>query len=219
MKLKIDKNRTINNIKSITKDNNIVLINSNNRSVVDEFYYIQGDSKQSKKFIKSVEGLIRKSEEYSNYIRYLSTIQGINSDALMANITSANATLEFHHYPFTLYDIVEIVLNHNLTNNIKFTSITLAEEVMKLHYDNIIGVTRLSNTVHQLTHAGEVFIPLSSIFGDVNEFINRYYDSIYSDQIEKYNKLIEIDSNGDYSNQLVSNKTPKKKEENDNDEN
>ena len=198
----IDKGRTINNIQSISKDGNVILINKDNRNKIDEFYFQPEDTKDIKRFIKNVENLVRSSVEYSNYISYLSNDQGIINDALMSKITSDSATLEFHHYPFTLYDIVEIVLNYNIKRKNKVTSISLAEEVMKLHYKNIVGLTRVSKTVHQLAHSGSIFIPLDSIFGDVNEFINQYFDSIFTDQIEKYNILVEIDKNKNFVNDL-----------------
>ncbi|QXN67837.1 hypothetical protein FPHOBKDP_00083 [Listeria phage LPJP1] len=168
---KINKNKTVSNIVSISKDGNIILKDKNYTSdnFLDSFYIKSLDSKSMNKFIKNIESLIRTSLEYSRYIGYLSTVQNINTDAIMANINSDDASLEFHHYPFTLYDIVEIVINKNIALQENFTSISIAREVLKLHYDNMIGLSRVSRTVHQLAHAGEIFIPLDSIFGRVND--------------------------------------------------
>ena len=69
----------------------------------------------------------------------------------------------------------------------------LSEEVIKLHYENLVGMARLAKTSHQLTHAGKLFVPLDSVFGNVNEFVHRYYDGLFPDQIETFNSLIAYD--------------------------
>ena len=45
---------------------------------------------------------------------------------------------------------------------------------------------------------------MKSIFGDVNKFVEKYREYIFPDQIETYNKLIEIDNSGEYDNKLYS---------------
>ena len=150
------------------------------------------DGKDTKRFIKNVERLVRTSPSYKLYIAYLSD-QGLVNDVVYSKITSEKATLEFHHYPFTLYDIVEIIVNYHLKHKEKFTSLSIAEEVIQCHFDNLIGLARLSKTSHQLTHAGKLFVPLDSVFGNVNEFVSKYYDGFFPDQIDTYNNLIKMD--------------------------
>ena len=199
---KIEKNSTIGNIESLDKSGNVVLINKKTRSVIDEFYYQPADEKDVKKFIKRVEKLVRASKEYSNYIYFLSSEMNLTRDSLMGNITSDSTSLEFHHYPFTLYDITEVVVNKRISKKEKMTSISVAEEVLQLHYRNQVGVARLSKTNHKLAHSGRIFVPLSSVFGKVNEFINEYYDYIFDDQLEKYNAIVDIDTNHTYENKF-----------------
>ena len=193
----INKNISLGNIKSMNKsDNNIILINKNNENIVDELYFHdENNIKMIQRYIKKIEKDIRKSDEYSKYIGYLNNEIGIDRCSIKGNIKGSDATLEFHHYPFTLYDIVEIVMNKYIIENKKFTTFTITEEIMKLHYDNKIGLVKLSKTMHELVHSGEIFIPLDSIFGNVNEFINDYYNYIFPDLIEKYNQLIELNNN------------------------
>ena len=191
--LKINKTKTVNNITSLpTANGDVTLINNKNRNLVGRFFFTSMDGKDTKRFIKNVERLVRSSPSYKKYIAYLGD-QGLVNDVVYSKITAEKATLEFHHYPFTLYDIVEIIVNYHLKRRDKFTSLSIAEEVIQCHFDNLIGLARLSKTSHQLTHAGKLFVPLDSVFGNVNEFVNKYYDGFFPDQIDTYNNLIKLD--------------------------
>lgn len=191
--LKINKTKTVNNITSLpTANGDVTLINNKNRNLVGRFFFTSMDGKDTKRFIKNVERLVRSSPSYKKYIAYLGD-QGLVNDVVYSKITAEKATLEFHHYPFTLYDIVEIIVNYHLKRRDKFTSLSIAEEVIRCHFDNLIGLARLSKTSHQLTHAGKLFVPLDSVFGNVNEFVNKYYDGFFPDQIDTYNNLIKLD--------------------------
>lgn len=200
----VDSSRTISNIKSVDSDNNIILINtSSNHNIVDEFYFEPGNEKAVNSFIKNVERLVRTSNEYRNYISYLTNQQDLKTDVIMANLDITKVDLEFHHYPFTLYDIVDIMLECSLGENEKVTSINLAEKVLNEHYLNRVGLARLTKTNHELAHAGSIFVPLSSVFGDVNGFILRYRDYISFELMEKYNTLVDIQKNQEYDNTTI----------------
>lgn len=191
--LKINKTKTVNNITSLpTANGDVTLINNKNRNLVGRFFFTSMDGKDTKRFIKNVERLVRSSPSYKKYIAYLGD-QGLVNDVVYSKITAEKATLEFHHYPFTLYDIVEIIVNYHLKRRDKFTSLSITDEVIRCHFDNLIGLARLSKTSHQLTHAGKLFVPLDSVFGNVNEFVNKYYDGFFPDQIDTYNNLIKLD--------------------------
>ena len=69
--------------------------------------------KAYKKFIGNIERLIRSSREYKKYIELLRTnLSALNLDNILSNITNADAELEFHHYPFTLYDVVDVMCSY-----------------------------------------------------------------------------------------------------------
>lgn len=191
---KIKKPNEVNNIISLKRDDNIVLVDKNNRGNVLESYYFNDfmNSKRIKKFIKSCESKIRKSDEYKYYLAYLNNEQNLDRCSVLGNIQNGEATLEFHHYPFTLYDICEIVINKHIIKKDKFTSFSIVDEVLQLHFKNVIGLVKLSKTIHELVHTGQLFIKLESIFGDVNSFIDMYYDWIPIEIIEKYNELIKM---------------------------
>lgn len=189
---KVNKANSVNNIISLpARDGDTELYDKNYRNVLSSFYFNGTiDPKINKKFIKAVESEIRRSPQYSEYIRYLSTDQNLTVDVYSGNISSEMATTEFHHYPFTLYDIVEIIVNKHIQQKDKYTSFDIAQEVLQLHYDNLIGLVKLTKTNHELVHAGKLFIPLDSVFGKVNTFTEMYKTYMFTDQIDKFNELV-----------------------------
>ena len=86
-----------------------------------------------------------------------------------ADIVDTNVGLELHHYPFTLFDIVQGVLRHEYgilsdrepVYKRPVNLFKVAEKVMKLHYQGVIGLIPLSLTAHELAHNGDIFIPLT----------------------------------------------------------
>lgn len=150
-----------------------------------ECFYFQDfyDENVIKRFAKSVEKLIRTSREYNEYIELLRTnCAELNHDNILHNITNGDVDLEFHHYPFTLYDIVIIVMNKHVVDGEKFTSFSLAKEIMKLHYEHKIGIVPLTKTMHELAHDGKLFLSTKQIFGDYKKFMRDYAAGITVEQ-------------------------------------
>lgn len=145
-------------------------------------FYNLTNNKEKVKFIKTIEKLVRSSLEYKELIRYLSSKLGMNFCSFFHNVSKekyskANIRIELHHEPFTLFDIVDIVLNKHLAEleeNEFVNMLDVAEEVMALHYDGYVGLLPLSQTVHELVHSGTLFIPLQFIDEGFNEFYNQY---------------------------------------------
>lgn len=192
----INKPNEVNNLISLNKNDNIVIARKDNsKNIIGSFYFTQWtDMKETKNFIKNIERQIRSSKEYKYYIGHLNNEIGIHSCSVFGNISDdvEGITLEYHHYPFTLYDIVEICMNKFIMNNVDFTSFDIVKEVLKLHENNKVGLVKLSKTAHDLVHAGKIYINLKSIFGDVQSFVNEYLDYIPDDIKENYNKLIDM---------------------------
>lgn len=170
-------------------------IKSENSPFAEAFYFEDFyDDKIIKKFVKSVERLIRTSKEYKTYIEALRTnVYALNHDSILGNITTADVDLEFHHYPFTLYDIVEIVMLENVVKKKQFTSFSIAKEVMELHNSHLIGLVPMTKTMHELAHSGEIFISKSQVFGDYTKFIADYSNGITSDLKDKVT-VMELNS-------------------------
>jgi hypothetical protein len=182
-------------VSSFAKKNGNVGISSD-QSYFKLPYYTESifDEKDFKRFVKGVEKEVRRSDEYSHYLGILHD-KGLNSCAILGNVVSneektSKLTLEFHHYPFTLYDIVAIVTENMLMNKEPVSTFLVAKKVMQLHGEHKVGLVPLCKTVHQLVHAGEIFINLNMVYGRYDKFIEEYQPD--SDYITIYNGLVEM---------------------------
>lgn len=190
----------IGNIESLTVGTQLGVKSEN--SPFAECFYFQDfyDEKAIKRFIKNVEKLIRTSKEYKTYIELLRTnCHELNHDNLLINITSGDVDLEFHHYPFSLYDIVDICMTQHIIDETNFTSFSLAKEVMELHYKHLIGLVPLTKTTHELAHAGAIFISKKQIFGDVDGFSKKYNKAISQEIKMKLKEITDKSNAGELS--------------------
>jgi len=151
------------------------------------------DESDFSKFVKNVEKLIRKSDEYSRYIAYLHSQIGLNYCAILGNVGSQDDDIiEIHHGPIlTLFDYCAIVTESYLKRKKKVNSFIIAERVLKLHFENKVQVVPLSETVHKAVHKGKVFIHPSQAFGDVNAFLEEYADGLTEENILIINEYIK----------------------------
>lgn len=158
------------------------------------------DDKVFDRFVKSVEKLVRSDRSYSNYVgKIKETEDNLAKDVILNNLKSSDATIEMHHHPFTLYDIVSIVALHNFNNNIPFTSFSLAKEVLAIHYANMVGLAPMSITTHELAHLSvdktkKRYITLTKkqVFGKYSEFAEMYKDGMTIDTRHKLAEFEEI---------------------------
>ena len=164
--------------------------------------YIFYDSKQRNKFIKKVETLVRSSLEQRKFIEYCHTGLGMDYDMFVNNVSrdrGKRVKIEIHHLPFGLYDIVNIVLTKYETEEMKIDPLMIAKEVVSLHYKGMVGLVPLSETVHQLYHRGDIFIPLQCIDKGFVQFYMEYkpylkeYESMLIKLIEM-SKAFTMDS-------------------------
>ena len=191
-----NKKQAIGNIESISVGNNFGL-KAVDSPFAESFYFEDYyDDKIVKKFIKNVEKLVRTSREYKSYIELLRTnVNQLNHDNILSNITTADVDLEFHHYPFSLYDIIEICMTRHLVLTNKFTSFQIAKEVMDLHFKHKIGLVPLTKTMHELAHSGNLFISEKQVFGDYKTFMTDYNNGISKDLKEKIQLFEEMSKN------------------------
>lgn len=185
------KTSTIVNLESFKNEKNIRIKNAH-YNLYEEYYkesFLTNADYVS--FVKKVVRLARSSNEYSYYIGYLINELNIDSCFVLSNIDVNAAEIEMHHYPFTIYDIANAVVTKRLDKRQPVSSLLCAREVMKLHYKNMIGLVPTSITVHELAHAGDIFIPLNTVFGNFQEFVEEYSPYISPMLLEKYNVLLE----------------------------
>lgn len=150
------------------------------------------DDSDEVKLVKVAEKLVRKSFEYSHYLGYLKNDLGMTMCSVMPQVNAEFASLEMHHYPFTLFELCLIVLKKQQVNDEDITSFSIADEVLELHYQHRVGLVPLSKTVHDLVHAGKIFIRLQQVFGDILSFTKEYKDYIPEDTIVQLFKIIEL---------------------------
>lgn len=140
--------------------------------------YVVMSDKDKIKLIKDVERLVRKSLEYKQYIRFLRDEINMSECTFFENINNKNGnsgiSIEIHHEPIDLFSIVNVVIDKWIDLDMDLNPILIAEEVMRLHYKNQVGLVPLSVTVHQLVHDGKIFIPLQNVYGDYLSFIEEY---------------------------------------------
>ena len=175
------------NIESVVTEDNIELQNRDGYFTL-KYYRDSIDNK----FLKSAEKLVRTSPEYSKFLGVIKNYVGLNHDMFMSKVNGAVATIEFHHYPFTLFDMADIVARSMMDKKEKLSTFTLANRLVKEHFDGRTGLVSLGKTNHKLFHAGKLFIPINMVIGNVGGFIDEYRDYIYKDQIEKIEKIIEL---------------------------
>lgn len=153
-----------------------------------EYEVAYDTEKDKRKFIERVKRVIRSSKEYKDYIRFLKENMDMNKCAFFPKIkhTKENKVqIEIHHEPFTLDDIVRIVISKQQEEGKPLNDLDIADEVMELHYKNMVGLVPLSTTIHQVVHSdtNKLFIPLNLCYGDYKRFYEEYQDFIKDDDI------------------------------------
>jgi len=120
-------------------------------------------------FTRSVERMIRTSEEYKRWLRF---VHGALTTDFMCYKTGDEpdfCKIELHHHPITLYDYVQIALFN--TNH--YTTYAIAQEVMSWHFKNWVGFIPLSRTEHEKYHNGYFSIPIDLVEGNWMAFVER----------------------------------------------
>ena len=160
--------------------------------------------KDRDKCVKRIERVVRSSLEYRDLIFFLKNYVDFNHCTFYKSIgldANSKSSIEIHHAPFTLYDIADTVLQKYLDKGIPVNELYIAEEVMELHYKNMVGLIPLSKTIHQAIHSSEkrgdykFFTPINLVYGDYNKFIEEYAEYIDDPIYERVNARIEVCKN------------------------
>ena len=156
--------------------------------------------KDKRKFIERTKRIVRSSKEYKDYIRYLKENMDMDRCVFFKKVkhTSDNAIkIEVHHEPFTLDDIVRTVINKQLAEGRKLNDLDVANEVMELHYNDMVGLVPLSETIHELVHSdtNKVFVPLNMVYGNFNKFFELYQDYMEDDILTRLEFKIDQTKN------------------------
>jgi hypothetical protein len=163
--------------------------------------YIESEEDLTAKVITYIERQIRNSYEYKAYIAYLKEELDLTKCALLPNIDikEIKVSLEFHHFPLTLFDITQAVAKSILKEAVgkPVSTLDIAETVVGEHYRNIIGIVPLTATLHEMAHNNAIIIPMNKVNGNYREFIREY--AMFLDEnigqridiIEEYNQQEE----------------------------
>ena len=168
------------------------VINIKNVPEFDIEVYNLEDEKDFKKYVLDIERSVRRSFEYRQFIRYIRDNMNMSRCSFLKDITNEetfNIKIEIHHYPFSLADIVQIVIRKRQYYNESLEVQMVSKEVMELHYKMVVGLIPLSETVHQLFHSGKLFIPSDVVMGRYNLFVDYYEPFIEENQIETLRRI------------------------------
>lgn len=150
-------------------------------------------------FVKAVESLVRRSDDYTRYIKYLREDVGLTKCQVLSNIETEededehiHTKIEMHHGPvFTLFDLAAILTDWAIANEKKITTFYIADLLLDEHFNNNVQVVMLSTTIHEQVHEGNVWINLNQAFGNLSAFIDKYMDGLNISHIKKINDYIE----------------------------
>jgi len=166
------------------------------------------------KALKYIEREVRSSYEYREYVSYLKNELDLTKCALLPNLDleTSNFRLEFHHYPFSLYEIAEIVgkqMINSLAENEKLSCFEIAERIVEEHYRGNVGLIPLTKTLHDMAHNKTIIIPISKVNGNYKKFIEKYNSSIDPDILQRISDA-EMNSESDDSKAFNEAKLKKK---------
>ena len=152
------------------------------------------NDKQRVKLIESIKSLCRVSLEYKDLIAYLRKYVNMDECTFLNNFKAGTkkGMIEIHHSPFTLHDIVDIVMKKQEDEMGYIDDFLVAEEVMRLHYSGLVGLIPLSVTCHQLVHDRKLTVPLWCVYGRFVEFTKTYYDWIPDPVLIALNEDIKL---------------------------
>lgn len=154
-------------------------------------------AEENTRFIKKIESLVRSSIEYKAYLSHLRNDLGMDHCSFLPNLdmTTDEIGLEMHHCPLTLYQLVDIVISHRLARRQPVTSLSIADEVMRMHFEESVGMVPLSVSVHKLVHAGSLIVHPAMVHGDYLKFMRAYCDGVTEEIVAGILAFISMSEN------------------------
>lgn len=126
-----------------------------------------------KKYLKNVEMLVRRCNEYKLWRDYIIDVLQINT-CMITNESIDQVTVEVHHNVPSLYILIAALVNKKIEDQTDFCTFDIAQEAIELHFKNKIGYVVLLKSMHEKFHNGYLQIPVSMMKGDYNYFISNY---------------------------------------------
>jgi len=117
-------------------------------------------------------------------------------DSFLSNIEEdEKVNIEMHHSPFTIHEIIEIIVEHMIAEK-PITTMMVCHEVMKAHFNGMVGIVPLSETVHQLVHAGKINIDIRQTYGDTFKFLKTYSKGVREEHLKKLKMILDASERG-----------------------
>lgn len=155
------------------------------------------------KFVKSVERMVRHSDDYKAFLNWVKNVLGVNFCQVSSNIVEGDATVEMHHGPiFTLFDYAAIILNDAIMRGDKISTFRIAQRVIEEHFALRVQVVMLAKTSHEAISNRDLFLNVRQGIGNVDAFIKKYAKALDDEQKYKiwaylnYSKMNETFDTG-----------------------
>lgn len=149
------------------------------------------EDKDKIRFVKACERMIRTSPEYKEWSNYLKEVLQKYTCAITKEV-NFETSVEIHHHPYTLYDIVTAIINRFVASNKEFCSFDIVREVLELHYEDKIGYIPLISSIHEKYHNGYLQIPMGLVSGKWTEFRNEYSSFIDDESLKEISNRTSI---------------------------
>lgn len=141
------------------------------------------DSVAYTKFVKSVERVVRHSDDYKVFLNWVKNVLGINFCQVSSKIVEGDATIEMHHGPiFTLFDYCAVILNDAIMHGDKISTFRIADRVIQEHFDLRVQVVMLAKTNHEAITNRDLFLNVRQGIGNVDAFIKKYAHALDAEQ-------------------------------------
>ena len=139
-------------------------------------------------FVKKTESAVRRSLEMRQYVSFLKAEMDMDKCIMLKGLGGVD--VELHHYPFTMFDLCAIEARRRIRRDEPLSTLLVAHEVVHLHYSGAIGLVPLTKTLHELAHAGRLFIPMHAVHGDVTAYVEARREDLTADYIGKLRALV-----------------------------
>jgi hypothetical protein len=139
--------------------------------------FMDRSARERRKFVTKVERIVRSSDEYRDYIKYLKEHFDMSHCEVFPGIVNGNGkkySIEIHHEPFQLSWITDTVISKRQDLDESLSPYLIADEIMDLHYKGWVGLIPLSVTAHELVHSDRIALPLQYIYQRYDLFANEY---------------------------------------------
>lgn len=131
------------------------------------------EEKEKDRFIRACVRMVRSSPEYRLWVDYIKDVSGIH-DCAITGEKGTQVTIEMHHHPITLYEIIKAIVSNCDVSIKEYCSFDISTEVIEHHYNDKIGYIPLAITLHEKYHNGFLNLPIELVRGDWKYLLNKY---------------------------------------------